>query len=336
MRILAVLFGVALVAVQADAQMMSALERGIAAESASQWSEALAVYRESLRQDPKQAHLWIRVSQIEARLGRREAGIAALEAAAAAAPEDADIHRQLSAARAEAGRPEAALVAIEQALRLEPDSAESLRAHARIATWVGKYDRARDSYRRLIRIAPSDENLALDLARVSAWAGSTDEAVHAYRRYLRAMPGAADVWLELATTESWRGNNAGALEALKQYRLRFGESPAHDQALAAVLARSNRPRQANRLLDELLSRDPGNYQLHLSRTVAFAAEQKRRDAFASFESARQLRPDDPETRGVRGLLRSALASTADPRGSYYGDSDGLRLRRLAPRLSLAL
>lgn len=335
MKMIAVLFGVMLAAVPANAQTTTPLERGIAAESASRWDEALAVYRESLRQDPKQARLWVRVSQIEARLGRREAGIAALEAAAAAAPEDADIHRQLSAAQAEAGRPEAALEAIEQALRLEPDSEESLRAHSRIATWVGKYDRAQGSYRRLLRIAPADADLTLDLARVSAWAGSTDEAVRAYRRYLRAAPGAADIWLELATTESWRGNSAGALDALRQYRQRFGESPAHDQALAAVLARGNRPRQAAKLLDELLSRDPGNYQLNLSRTLASAAQQKRHDALSSFEAARQLRPDDPETRGVRGFLRSALASTAEPRGSYYGDSDGLRVQRFAPRVSLA-
>jgi Tfp pilus assembly protein PilF len=314
----------------------SLLERGVAAESASRWEEALALYDDSLRQEPGQAHLWVRVANIQARLGRRDACIAALEAAAAAAPADAGIHRQLSAAQAEAGKPEAALQAIEAALRLEPDSEESLRAHARIATWVGAYGRAQDSYRRLLRAAPADAEVALDFARVSAWAGSTDDAVRAYRRYLRARPDAADAWLELATTESWRGNSAGALDALGQYRQRFGESPAHDHALAAVLARANRPRQAARLLDALLSRDPANYQLTLSRTVAFTAQQKRRDALASLESARQLRPDDPETRGVRGLLRSALASTAEPRGSYYGDSDGLRVQRLAPRVSLSL
>lgn len=312
------------------------LQQGIAAETGARWDEALVVYLGSLEKYPRQPELWVRVADIQARLAQDVEALRALEQAAAMGPEIAEIHHRLSQAYAAANQVPEALEAIERALSLSPDSIEYLRAHATLATWSGKYERAQQSYRRLSVLVPADTTLALDLARVSAWAGSTDEAARAYRTYLEAHPDAAEVWLELAKTESWRGNFPGAVEVLENYRERFGKSPEYSRELAGALARGGRPREATRLIEDLLPGAKEPYQLQLAQIVALAAQQRRTEALSTFETVRQDRPDQPETRGAERFLRAAVASTAEPRGTSYHDSDGLRVQRFTPKISLAL
>lgn len=311
------------------------LERGIAAETGFRWHDALIIYLHALEKEPLQASLWIRVADIQAHLGHLEECVRALTHAAAISPGDASIHVRLAEAYAEAGKPNAALEAIEHALALVPSSVDYLRRRATLAAWVGAYGRAQDSYRRLIRLAPDDDEAMLGLARVSAWSGDTDGAVARYRDYLQAHGEARDVWIELARAEAWRGNFAGSMRVLEQYRERFGESSDYSRERAGVLARGGRPREATRLIDRLLPGAPDDYALNLFRTVALAAQQ-RREARSSFGAVERLGPDQPETRAARAVVRIALASTGEPRASFYGDSDGLRIRRVDPRLSLAL
>lgn len=328
---------VALLAQAPSADLPSqVLTRGMAAESAARWDEALVIYLGELEERPQQPQLWVRVADIQARLGQPAEALSALEQAAAMAPSEAPIQHRLSQAYAAAGKSRQALESSERALALAPDSLDYLEAHATLATWAGKHARAEESYRRLIHLLPTDTGLPLGLARVSAWAGDTDEAARAYRRYLQAHPGAAEVWLELAKTESWRGNFSGAIDVLERYRGPFGATPDYSRELAAALARGGRPREATRLIERLLPGAGDPYLLRLSQTVALAAQHRRSEALAAFEHARRDRPDGPETRGAERWLRAAVASTVEPRGHAYGDSDGLQVQRFEPRINLAL
>lgn len=323
--------------VGADAQTPEIVaDRAIAAERASRFDEALVLYREALQLEPQRTDLWVRVADIHARLGRLQECIAALARASSASPKDVAVHVRLSAAYAEAGSPELALAAIEVAAALEPASTEIMRRRAILATWSGAYGRAQDSYRRLLRLDPADVESMLALARVSAWAGDTDVAVEMYRSYLEVRGENRGVWIELARVQSWRGNYAASWDVLGEYRERFGESAEYMSERASVLARGGRPRRATQLLDGLLAMAPDDYGLHLSRTVALAAQQKRRDALSAFETIERLRPEQPETRGAKHLVRVAVASTGQPQASFYSDSDGLSIRRLDPRFSVAV
>ena len=314
----------------------AALERGLAAEMASRFDEALAIYLPALDAQPHQADLWIRVADIYARLKREEDCIGALRRAAAASPNDASIYVRLSSAHAQAQQPEAALAAIEMAVVLAPSSVDVLQRRATLAVWSGNYGKAQESYRKLLEIRPDDADALLGLARASTWAGDTDRGVAAYRRYLAAQGGKAEVWLELGRAEVWRGNFAAASDVLDEYRELFGESEEYLAERASVLARGGRPRAATPLIERLLADRPNDYGVNLSRTVALAAQLRRRDALDATETLERLRPDQSETRGARGLVRVAVASTGEPRGSVYVDSDGLEIRRIDPRVSLAV
>ncbi len=325
-----------LVPVAAGAQMPATPDRGLAAEGAGQFDVALAIYLDELGRDSQRTDLWLRVADIHARFGRQQDALGALTRAAAAAPRDPAVHVRLSEAYAEAGNAAAALAAIDVAVALTPESADRLRRRATMATWCGEYARAQESYRRLLEIDPADADALLGLARASAWAGDTDLAVAMYRSYLRVRGTSREVWIELARAEAWRGNFAASWDVLAAYRERFGESPEYSQERAAVLARGGRPRAATPLIERLLAASPGDYELNLSRTIALAAQQRRREALAASDTIERLWPGQPETRGAQSLVRVAVASTGEPRASYYSDSDGLQVARIDPRVSVAL
>jgi tetratricopeptide (TPR) repeat protein len=318
------------------APQASALDRGLAAESANRWDDALSVYRADLERDSRQLALWIRVADIHARLRQRQAAIDSLTRAAAVFPQSDAVHVRLSEAYGEAGDPAAAYASIARALAIRPASVDYLRRHARLATWAGDYDAAKRSYRQLLHFAPGDTDAQLGLARTSAWSGDTDAAVQSYWAYLGERPDHPEVWIELARAESWRGNFAAALDVLDTYRSRFGDSGDSLRERVGVLARGGRPRQATRLMAPLLAETPDDVSLNLSKAVAFAAQQRRGDAFAAFESVTRLQRANAETRGAQGLLRAVLASTGTPAGSFYSDSDGLSTWRFDPRVNIAV
>jgi tetratricopeptide (TPR) repeat protein len=308
---------------------------GLAAEGAGEWTKALALYQAILDRDPRDAALWTRVADIEARLGNLEKSATALQRAADAAPQDVALHQRLSQAHAMLDRPWAALEAIEHAVRLSPESGELLRARGTLATWAGDYDRARDSYRRLDRLSPGDHDIVLNLARVSAWGGHTDAAVAAYKRYLDKNPGAPEVWLELARTESWRGNYGAALECLETYRARFGGHEKYAREKAAVLARAGRPGEALETIAPLLLLHPDDYELNLTRALALTLQRRTRDASEALETLRDLQPDARETQAAERLFRSALPPLADPGVTVYSDSSSLEVQRFAPRATVS-
>jgi tetratricopeptide (TPR) repeat protein len=319
----------------ASAAAQSAIpERGLAAEGEGRWADALQMYQSALERNPSDAQLWIRVADIETRLGHAAEAIWALEHAAQADPSAAPVLARLSRAYAEANHAAPALHAIEAALAIEPANDDYLRAHAQLATWAGDYRGAEKTYEKLRERFPQDSDLLLALARVRVWRGSTDAAVASYREYV-AQPGAVnDAWLELARAESWRGNFAAALDCLARYRRSAGETPAYSRELAATLARGGRPRQALDHVDAMLAASPSDYDLNLSRTLALAALGHQGDAYSSLTQTQALGPDRPEGRTAESVLQSLLGSTAGPSATIYSDSDGLRTFRAAPKVDI--
>ena len=311
-------------------------EAGLAAESEMRWDDALRLYRETLAQDPGRADLWVRVADIEARLGNADAAIAALGSAAAADRQNPDLHVRLSQAYAAADNPERALESIERALTLRPADTAYLRAGAVLATWTGDYDTARERYLQLQALEPDNETVLLDLAHVSAWAGQTTKAVDAYRQYLGRAPDAPEAWLELATAETWRGNYTGALAALEEHRSRQGASRAHSLGLARAFAGAGRPSRAVDALEPLWQLDPNDYEVNLARTSAFTMRRSIGQAYQALAAVRAAQPGSPETESAERLVRATLGSSVGPSSSFYADSDDLQIVTVAPSATIRL
>nr|AMK59174.1 tetratricopeptide repeat domain protein [uncultured bacterium UPO43] len=296
---------------------------GLQAEMASRWNDAIRIYHDALAVDPAQPGLWARVADIEARLGRKEAAVAALEQAARHAPQEAGLQVRLSQALAADGRPTEALAAINRAIELAGENADLLRARAQLATWVGDYPLAFDSYRRLLELVPADDAARLDLARVASWMGRTDFASRTYEELRTRQPEREEVWVESIRVEQWRGNAAAALALLDGYRERFGTTAHYTQERARTLASANRPRAALALLEQPLRAEPDNAHLRFSETVALTNGNRLREALRSLDQVTAQQPDAAETRSLTRFVTTRLRPALTAGTDFTSDTDDL-------------
>jgi len=65
---------------------------GLRSEMAGEWGKAIEIYQRILETEPGRVDLWVRISDIQARLSNPEGAAVALAEAARLAPDDADIH----------------------------------------------------------------------------------------------------------------------------------------------------------------------------------------------------------------------------------------------------
>ncbi|MDX1502734.1 MAG: tetratricopeptide repeat protein [Thermoanaerobaculia bacterium] len=310
----------ALVAAVAGAQVP---ESGLAAEGRGAWEEALRIYLDATESSAAPAELWVRIGDIEARLGHAEAAADALAQATAAAPDDVSVVIRFSRAAAVAGQPERALAAAERALELRPDDVELLVARARLANWVADYERARASWQRALELAPDSDAAELGLARTEAWSGELDRAARRLRSYLERRPDDADARLELARVESWRGDFATALGQLEEYRRLRGEGPVYRRERAHSLLGSDRPAAALETLGPPPWEGTDPFWSQLTRTLALAQRQPRRALEGLAELAAE-RPEDPLTAEAFRVVRTPLRAALVPGFELYDDSDGIR------------
>jgi len=163
MLIRAAFLSIALAGAPALALAQEVPPAGLAAEGRRQWEQALRIYREVLAREPRRHELWIRVSDIEARLGRKLAAAEALRAAAEAKGNDAQLWRGAAAAFSEADRPREALAAHERAVALETGRVEDVLLRAQLATWIGDNKLAAEAYEEHYRRTKAPDSL-LNLA----------------------------------------------------------------------------------------------------------------------------------------------------------------------------
>ncbi len=222
-------------------------EAGLRAEMAHRWDEAIAVYRAVLAKEPGRTDLWLRLADIQSRLGRRREVVDSLLQAVKSSPKDPSLYFRLSQADAVNNQPEKALADINWALRLDPGNVEYLRARAKLADWAGNTQLARKSYEELQRLEPGNTDVMLGRARTLSWSGALDRSAGVYREYLEKHPENAEAWLEFSRVQLWRGNYPAALKALGKYRSRFGETPDYRKQKARILAGAGRASRAMKL-----------------------------------------------------------------------------------------
>jgi len=300
---------------------------GIQAETEKRWEDAVRIYRSAIDKAPGRCDLWLRIADIEAALGHRDAAAEATRRAAELKPDDAPLHFRLAQAYSMADKPEQALEAVEQAVKLSPANIEYLRARAQYANWVGKTGLAAESYERILALAPGDDDARLNLARARSWQGRLETAVRAFKSYLKAHPDDKDATMDYVKAQTWRGNFAGSLDLLEDYRRRFGETPDYLKQKVRVLATAGRPTEALPVIDRLLADSPNDYELRFSRTVALHYDRQPREALESLKDLDRLRPASPDTAGIRRFVSTPLRSCLTLGSSFYHESDSLSIFR---------
>jgi tetratricopeptide (TPR) repeat protein len=299
------------------------IEEGIRAESDGQWERALDIYKSMLEKEPERIDLWIRISDIEARLGNRNAAADALHEAAKLSKNNSSLYYRLSQAYSVANKPLAALEAIEKAVELEPSKIEYLEARGKLGIWNGKYDIAIDSYERLLKLSPDNDKALLNLARIKSWNGELNSSDKLYSDYLKKHPEDKDALLEQVKIKTWKGNSPEALSLLERYYKAFGETDNYLKEKARVLALANRPKKAFAIILPQLRKTPDDYELNYSNTISLFYAQRFSEAVESLNTLRKLRPDTKETMDITKFVMTPLRSYIKIGFNLYHDTDSL-------------
>jgi tetratricopeptide (TPR) repeat protein len=299
-------------------------EQGLAAEMAGQWDKAVDIYKSALLLEPGRTDLWLRIADIEARLGNKEEVIGALKKATELSPRDAELHFKLSQARSVAQQPKEALEEVSIALGINPGDAKYLAAQAELEGWLGQYGSAINSLKKLIEIYPQDDSYRFRLAQLQVWNGQLDQSVRNYRTYLAKHPDNLKALLDLAKAEVWRGNFSAAEKVLNQYRKQAGETKDYWNETARLQAAARRPRAALRVIDEKLrSEPPDDYEVQKSKVVALRYLNSHYDALKGLDVLELLRPLSRETSETRRFVKTQLRDFVEGGFQFYHDSDHL-------------
>jgi tetratricopeptide (TPR) repeat protein len=297
-------------------------ESGLQAEVEGNWQEALDVYHQILAVFPNHPDLWIRVADIEARLGHRLEAAQALEEATRLTGEDAPLQFRLSQAWSMAGRPDLALEAIEKALYLDPRNQEYQKARTILASWLGDNAKAASSMEMMAKLNPTDEMSELNKARALSLRNDLDESARTYESYHRSHKPDRQSLLEQARVEAWRGNYAKAMELQDSYRKKFGEDQDYLRDRARLLAWADLPDQAMVLVNQLLQGDPDDFHARFTKAIAL---RNGNSPSAALDLAEGLRREQPsrDTEDLYLMAWTPVRHHLDATFSYYSDADNI-------------
>lgn len=284
-------------------------DAGLRAEMHGQWTEAVEIYKQSLKTNPAQPGLWERIADIRATQLKAPARAAeALREALKYAPKDARLYHKLSQAYAAAQDGPAALTAIKRAVELEPGNASYLRAQGELATWAGDYALALQSFERVLASAPQDSDIHADAllgaARANARSGKKDAAVPRYRAYLEQRPQDKDVMLEYMELEAERGDTKAVQAYDAIYRQRFGESREYWLRMADIYALGNDSAASSAALQQATRFAPQDAALFYRLAQSYPSEKEAPQAAAAIERAVELDPKNLEYLRTRADLAS--------------------------------
>jgi len=289
---------------------------GLKAEGEGRWREAIGVYQRALKQNPAQVALWLRIADIQAKLGNSHEAAKALQKARRYAPRNASIHFRYSQALAVVEDKKAALAAINRAVELAPKNIDYLRNRAELANWNNEYAIALDSYRRILALKPKDAEASLSLARVNSWMGDKTAAAKAYAAYDRLRPDDSEALMEYIEVEAELGNATAALKLGDVYRQRFGESQDYWLRMANLHSLAgNEPASAD-ALEKASHFAPDEPALFFRLAQGYAAADDPTHALEAMNRAVALSPDNIEYLRNRAELASWAGDYPTARDSY--------------------
>ncbi|HTR04897.1 MAG TPA: tetratricopeptide repeat protein [Thermoanaerobaculia bacterium] len=249
-----------------NAEMLRSFGRALAAQE--RFEEAAKALEASRALAQPDAATFVLLAQVETFIGLAPRALEALEAGAAAFPNDPDLAHELGRLLLAEGRTEDALAQLEKAASGRPTSALFRLDLGRALERTGKLDAAEAAYRRALALAPALPGAHYALGRLLQREGKKDEAeaeLDAHRAlYERARELVADARVnDSAMSRAWADLYAGkAKDALAQFR-KLGETPESLKGQALALQRLGRKADAEKALDRAHTLAPDDAHIEL-------------------------------------------------------------------------
>ncbi len=188
------------------------------------------------------------------------------------------------------------------------------------------YPAAIAAFQHAYAAAPLEMQAIESLTRTFVLAGRTPEAIDFLHAVLKESPQNAAVYLLLGDVQAMRAENAAAALALQQF---IGLQPLDSVGyvnLARVNVRAGRFSEAQQVLDEGLTRIPGNFQLLMARAASIESSGHFAEAINAYEGLLKAYPASDVV--IDNLARLLSEHSADREGL-------LRAYELAQRFRLS-
>jgi Flp pilus assembly protein TadD/ADP-heptose:LPS heptosyltransferase/glycosyltransferase involved in cell wall biosynthesis len=272
-----------------QAEISEALALAFHHFQAGQHVEAEQLYRQILRQQPKQPDALHWLGVIVYQSGRVEEGFACLQQAIALQPRDANIHNSLGVALMQSNLEQAA-VHFRQAIALQPNH---FFAHSNLATVLlnqGNLEAAINQLQQVVVLRPNDADAHNNLGIGLHQQGRLEEAALHYHKAVSLHPDHITALTNLGNLLRSQGNLDEAMRNLRSaFTLNPNEASVHNGLGLGYLEQGNLV-MAVAHLQQAVAFKPNDADAHYNLGLALKAQGKLEAAVTSYEQAIALNP----------------------------------------------
>ncbi len=226
------------------------------------------------------------------RRGELGRAVEALTAAAASAPESAEIHSHLAEVRRAAGDAAGALEAAREAARLDPGAAPIQNNLGLALQATGRLEEAAAAFRVAADLDPRYPKACYNLGNVLRRLGRMDGAERNLRRALELQPRYPRAWNGLGVVLDGQGRAAEAEAAFRKGLELAPDDPKLHYNLGNLLAAGDRPADALSCYERALSIRPQYREALFARASVLVHLERYREAIESLRHAIRLAPED--------------------------------------------
>lgn len=275
----------------------------------------------ALEREPTNAYARAMRGEALVKLGTPDKGIAELDAATAAAPNDPELWRRSARVLQALGKNPEALARYARLRELSPRDAEALLASAEIHLALGELDQARTIALSLVGSPVQESRGQYVLGRISLKQEKADEAVIAFARATKLDARNGPAWGGLAEAYLALKDEKKARDALAAAAALPDAGANVYRQLAELEIKGGHPAQAVAPLERAVVLLPGDYQLRVAQARTLAALDRWQDAANAAREAQKLEP-----KSIEALL---LGAEATYRQGKNGDAIEMLKRALA-------
>jgi protein O-GlcNAc transferase len=223
---------------------------------AGRLSEAEAIYRQILAQNPNHPHSLHHLGAIAHQTDHNDAAVELMRRAIAVNPDDFAAHHNLGEVYRKTGRLQEAVACHRRSLALNPDFAQAHDHLGLTLLSLGEIAQARDCHARAAQLMPQDPEIQLNLGFASQLLGDLQQAEACYCRVLEINAGHVTACNNLGMIHQQQGRFGRAIDC---YRRALALQPDNLEALNNVgyaCQQDKRPDQAIAYLQQALRLKP--------------------------------------------------------------------------------
>lgn len=293
------------------------------------YEQSIAGYRAVLQTDPNNEKARTELGQVLSYSGNDEAGLNELDAVLAKNP--TNIVAQL--ARADVlGRSNRTVEAVRVyngVLATDPRNVRARSGLADVYVSGRRYADAIQTYDQLIADEPENSTYKIARARALGYNRQYAQASESLRQIIAAEPENTAARLAFAEVGTNSGNRGLRNGAIAEYRRLIAADENNVPArigLARALSYNGQTREAESTLKTVLATNPGKVEARVALGETQRLANKPFDARDSYKAALQIDPENASAQAGLDATRRATRPSIGVSGSYYNDTNGVRLR----------